>query len=117
MALLQGFDGTVTVDSSAVGKVKKWTADVSFKETEEGPLIGSDGTTEVVTTAKSIKGTLECIIPSGKDTGQTRLLTQGLAMTTVALTLTETNGYTVTLATAKISGIKVDNDGGGSVKL
>ncbi|MBK9944214.1 MAG: hypothetical protein IPP13_21650 [Kouleothrix sp.] len=121
MALLQGFDGSVTITTTGsptvVGKVKKWSGDVSFKETEEGPFIGGDGTTEVVSTSKMIKGKLECVVPLGRDAGQSALMAAALAFGTFNLSLVETNGYTVTVATAKVSGFAFDNDGAGSVKL
>src|SRR5690242_12984642 len=104
MALLQGFEGTVTASGITVAKVKKWTADVKIKEVEEGPFLGSDGTTEVVSVSQMIQGKLECVIPSGKDPGQTAIITQALALGTLALILTETSGYTITVPTAKISG-------------
>src|SRR5215213_2532501 len=115
MALLQGFDGSVTVTiggtPTTLGKVGKWTASISFKEIEEGPFIGSDGTTEIVTTTKTIKGKLDCLIPSSRDAGQTALINQALALGTFQLTLVETAGYTVTIATAKCSGFAFDTDG------
>jgi len=117
MALLQGFEGTVTASGINVAKVKKWSADVKFKTVEEGPFIGSTGETEVVATTKTISGKLECVIPSGKDAGQTALITQAMALGTVALTLTETSGYTVTIATATIEGIAFDTSGDSSAKV
>jgi hypothetical protein len=115
--LLQGFQGTVKASGITVGRVKKWSGDVSIKEQEEGPFIGGDGTTEVVSTSKMIKGKLECIVPSGRDPGQTVIINQALALGTLALELIEENGYTVEVPTAKISGFAFDNDGASSVKL
>ncbi len=121
MALLQGFEGSVTItigmDDTVVGKVRKWSAEVTFKEQEEGPFIGSDGTTEVVSVSKMLKGKLECAIPSGGDAGQTALLTQALALGSFQLDLVEDDGYTINVPTAKVSGLAFDNDGGGTPKL
>src|SRR3978361_461514 len=103
MGLLQGFQGTVTASGTIlVGKVSKWSADVAIKESVEGPFLGGDGTTETVSVTKSIKGKLECVIPEGKDPGQTAIITAALAMGTLSLVLVETGGYTVTVPTAKI---------------
>lgn len=121
MALLQGWDGSVTItisgSPSTMGKVKKWSASVDFAEKTEGPFIGGDGTTEVATISKSLKGKLEAVIPVGRDAGQTALLTHALAMGEFALSLVEEGGYTVSVDTAKISGLMIDNDGADTSKI
>lgn len=122
MALgLQGWDGSVTITISAsptvMGKVSKWSASVDFKEVEEGPFIGGDGSTEVQSVSKMLKGKLECTVPIGRDAGQTALITQALAFGDFELTLVEADGYTIDLPVAKVSSLAFENAGDDTAKV
>ena len=114
---LTGFEGTVTVNGSAIGKVTEWDGSIDFKENEYGPYVGGDGSTDVITSAKTVKGKLECIIPEGGDDGQDLLITSALAFGTVALILDETDGYVLTIPVTKVTGIGWKNDANGTGKF
>lgn len=117
MAMLQGYQGTVTASGINVAKVSKWTASVDIAEVSEGPFVGGDGSAEIETTTKTLKGTIEAVIPVGKDAGQTKLIQQALALSAIAINLTETSGYEVDVPSARVTGFSIDNDGAGVAKL
>lgn len=80
-------------------------------------FIGDNGDTYIITTKRSIKGTLEGNVPSGKDAGQTALISSIMNGGYVQVVLTETNGYTITVPSGLVTSIKKGQDAAETVTI
>ena len=108
--MIEGSDGLIQVGPTnaltQVGVVTSFSVEAGTELTPRGPYI-ADASISKTRTAKTSSGSLSAEIPSGRNVGQTQLLTAHETGTNVQVTLKAgagTNGYTYT-ATVAISGI------------
>jgi len=110
-----GSAGTVTIASVGTTWITKWEVSSDIKTKDLGPFIG-DPNTYTVTTQRSIKGKIEATVPSGKDAGQTLLVSGAINGTYVPIVLVTTGGYVVTIPSGQVTNFNISQDAGDSVK-
>jgi hypothetical protein len=108
--MIEGSDGLIQVGPTnaltTVGVVTSFSVEASTELTPRGPYIG-DATISKTRQPKTSTGSLSAEIPSGRDAGQTQLMTAHESGTSVRVSLkagAALTGYTYT-ATVAISGI------------
>ncbi len=80
-------------------------------------VINDGGNTYTYTTSRSLTGTLEAVVPAGKDAGQTLLLSGAINSGYLDLVLTTTGGYTITVPSGIISNFTMGQDAAETVTL
>lgn len=114
---IRGYDGTITANGTTTGFVNNWEVSLETEEKTVGPFIGDGGLLYTYTTSRKLTGKLEATIPTGKDTGQTLLISGALNSVGINIILTTTNGYTVTIPSGTISGFSMSQDAAETVKV
>jgi hypothetical protein len=114
---IRGYDGTITVNGTSTGFVNNWEVSLETEEKTVGPFIGDGGLLYTYTTSRKLTGKLEATIPTGKDAGQTLLISGALNSVGINIILTTTNGYTVTIPSGTISGFSMSQDAAETVKV
>lgn len=96
---IQGYLGTVTIANSASGVlatwISSWEASLETQEKTVGPFINDGGTEYTYTTSRKLKIKFEATVPSGRDAGQTLLVSGAVSGATLFFDLQTTNGYRV----------------------
>lgn len=80
-------------------------------------VINDGGNTYSYTTSRRLTGTLEAVIPSGKDAGQTALISGAINSGYLDLVLTTTGGYTITVPSGIISNFTMGQDASETVTV
>lgn len=114
---IKGYEGTITAGGTDVAWVSNWEVQLETEEQDIGPFINDGGNTYSYTTSRRLTGTLEAVIPSGKDAGQTALLSGALNSSNMTLVLTTTGGYTITVPSGIISNFTMGQDAEETVTL
>ncbi|HTH22209.1 MAG TPA: hypothetical protein VL854_08330 [Nitrososphaeraceae archaeon] len=114
---IRGYDGSVTIADVATGFVNNWEVSLETEEKSIGPFIGDGGLLYTYTTSRKLTGKLEATIPTGKDAGQTVLISGALNSSIVSIVLATTGGYTVTIPSGTISAFSMSQDASESVKV
>lgn len=114
---IKGYEGTITVNGTTTGFVNNWEVSLETEEKTVGPFIGDGGVLYTYTTSRKLTGTLEATIPSGRDAGQTILLSGAINDGDVNIVLTTTNGYVVTVPSGTISTFTMSQDAAESVTV
>lgn len=118
MALpIRGYEGTITAQGIETGFVNNWEVSLETEEKTTGPFIGDGGVLYTYTTSRKLTGKLEATIPSGKDAGQTLLISGALNSSPINIELTTTGGYTVTIPSGTISTFSMAQDAAESVTV
>lgn len=99
---IKGTEGLITANGFPTGFISTWNAEFDSNEQTTGPFIG-DPNIYTYSTATRLTGSLEGVVPVGKDPGQTAILSGALSRMPVNLELVITGGYTVTIPSANIS--------------
>ena len=84
---IRGYDGSVTIAGVATGFVNNWEVSLETEEKSIGPFIGDGGLLYTYTTSRKLTGKLEATIPTGKDAGQTVLISGALNSSIVSIVL------------------------------
>jgi len=109
-APIKGYEGTVTIGSTGVAWVDNWEVNLEVEEQTVGPFINDGGVQYTYTTSRSLSGSIEATVPSGKDPGQTALISGAMNGSTVAITLVTTNGYTITIPSGVVTTFTMGQD-------
>lgn len=109
---IKGYEGTVTASGTAVAWVNTWEVNLEVEEQTVGPFINDGGVTYSYVTSKSLAGSLEATIPSGKDAGQSTLISGAINGNTISLSLVTTNGYTITIPSGIVTTFTMNQDAG-----
>lgn len=117
MLPIKGYEGTITVGGDAVAWVSNWEVQLETEEQDIGPFINDGGNTYSYTTSRRLTGSLEAVIPSGKDAGQTTMLSGAINGSNLTLILATTGGYTVTVPSGIISNFTMGQDASETVTL
>ena len=109
--MIEGTDGIIQIGPSnaltSVGVVTSFSVELSTELTPRGPYI-NDATISKTRQPKTSTGSLSAEIPSGRNAGQTGLLTAHEGGTNIRLVLragAAATGYTYTCDAAAITGI------------
>lgn len=114
---IKGYEGTITVDGQATGFVNNWEVNLETEEKTVGPFIGDGGVLYTYTTSRKLAGTLEATIPTGRDAGQSILLSGAINSSNINIVLVTTGGYTITVPSGTISTFSMTQDAAESVTL
>lgn len=114
---IRGFDGTISVNSTVVAWLNSWEVSVENENQTIGPFIGDGGIQYTYNTSRMLTGSFDGVTPSGKNAGQTLLVSGGLSSAYVALTLTTTNGYTITVPSGLITSFTIGQEAGGTASF
>lgn len=114
---IRGFEGEVVISDIATGFISNWQLQIDRQEQVEGPFIGDNGTLYPYTTTTKYTGSLSATIPSGKDSGQTALLSGALNGSYISMRLTSTGGYTFTIPSGNMTKVTVKQEAKGTVTL
>lgn len=114
---IKGYEGLITVNSTTTGFVNNWEVTLETEEKTVGPFIGDGGVLYTYTTSRRLAGTLEATIPTGRDAGQSILLSGALNSSNIDIILTTTNGYTITIPSGTISTFSMTQDAAESVTV
>jgi hypothetical protein len=115
---IQGYNGSATVASGAMGNAKAWSLDIS-QETADITDFGSNGWKESATTLNSWSGSITAIFDAS-GTAEGALQTGLTGGSTVALDLQlgdGTGSYDKYSGSANITGQSVTNDVNGIVEV
>lgn len=115
---IRGFDGKVSQGATptAILAILDWEADVDVDIQTIGPFLNDAGKKYKVVGGKDCKGKVKAIVPDGKDTNMTAIITAMTAGTGITLDLlqgvtgTGTGGYDLNVPSALISGVKLGQD-------
>lgn len=112
LTIIRGYDGTVQQGgtNTDLAGIEEWEAELDLEVEVKGPFLNDGGTKYKVRGGKDCKFTAKGIVPSGKDTSQTAMisaLTGGTDLNVVLKQGTGGTGYTVTIPTALLSNIKL----------
>jgi len=102
-----------TADTALVF-IQSWEADMSQDYEEQGPFLNDSGILYRARTAKSLKGSIKGVVPSGKDVSQTAIITAFMAGTDIKMTLVSNAGYSVVITAASYDNIKLGHDAAGT---
>lgn len=114
---IKGYEGSITANGIATGFVNSWEVTLETEEKTVGPFIGDGGVLYTYTTSRKLTGTLEATIPTGKDAGQTLLISGAINSSAITLVLETTNGYTVTIPSGTVSNFSMSQDASESVTV
>lgn len=114
---IKGYEGVITAGGTNVAWVSSWEVQLETEEQDIGPFIGDGGNTYSYTTSRRLTGTLEAVIPTGKDAGQTTLVSGAINGGNVDLVLTTTGGYTITVPSGIISNFTMGQDAAETVTV
>lgn len=114
---IRGYEGTVTIAGITTAFVSDWQVQLDTQEQTEGPFIGDNGNLYTYTTSRKLTGTLNATVPTGKDAGQTAMLSGALNSSLISIVLVTTNGYTVTIPSGTVSKFTLKQEGKGTVTL
>ncbi len=114
---IRGYEGTVTIAGTLTAFVSDWQVQLDTQEQTEGPFIGDNGTLYTYTTSRKLTGSINATVPTGKDAGQTALLSGALNSSLVSIVLVTTGGYTVTVPSGSVSKFTLKQEGKGTVTL
>lgn len=118
MALpIKGYEGSISAGGTDVAWVSTWEVSLETEEADIGPFINDGGNTYTYTTSRSLTGTLEAVVPAGKDAGQTLLLSGAINSGYLDLVLTTTGGYTITVPSGIVSNFTMGQDAAETVTL
>lgn len=112
---IRGYAGSLTISGVTINWAGNWEANLETEEVEIGPFIGDNGTVYTFTTNRRLTGTVEVTVPSGKDSGQTVLLTAAQNGNELPIVLTTTGGYTINIPSGIILNFSMSQDAGESV--
>lgn len=113
---IKGHEGTVKANGVLTGFVSTWEVSLESEEKTVGPFIG-DETIYTYTTSRRLTGSIEAMVPRGRDSGQTTLLSGALSGGTVALELVTTEGYTITVPSGSVSTFTMAQDAAENITL
>lgn len=116
-APIKGYEGTVSVSGTVVAWVNTWEINLEVEEQTVGPFINDGGVLYTYTTSKSLAGSLEATVPSGKDPGQTAIIQSALNGNQVAFSLVSAGGYTVTIPSGVTTTFTLGQDASETVTL
>jgi hypothetical protein len=116
---IRGFAGTITIGASdtPVGWISSWEVSVENDNQTIGPFINDGGAMYTYNTAVSLNGSFDGVVPSGKNAGQTLLVTNATGSTYVKLVLTTTGGYTITVPSGLITSLTLGQDAGETTSI
>jgi len=115
-AVLQGKDGKITQGTADTVLVfmQSWDADMSQDYETQGPFLNDAGNLYRARTSKQLKGSIKGVVPSGKDTSQTAIVTNFMAGTDLKMTLVSTAGYSIVVTAASFDNVKMGHDAKGT---
>lgn len=116
-APIKGYDGTVTIGGIVTAFVSNWKVQLETEESSSGPFIGDNGVLYTFTTSRTLTGSLEASVPTGKDAGQTTLISGALNSSYLSFDLVSVGGYTVSIPSGVITGFSLGQDAGEGVTL
>lgn len=115
---IKGYEGSVVInDSITAAWVKNWEVNLETTEQDIGPFIGDNGQLYTYASSRRLTGKLEATVPSGRDAGQTALISGAVNSTPVHIRLVTTNGYTITITSGIASNFTMGQDAGETIKL
>lgn len=114
---IRGYEGSISAQGVDTGFVNNWEVSLETEEKSVGPFIGDGGLLYTYTTSRKLKGKIEATIPTGKDSGQTVLISGALNSSPINIVLVTTGGYTVTVPSGTISGFSMSQDAAESIKV
>lgn len=115
-AILSGPSGKATQGTAdtALVFIQSWDFDMNQDYETQGPFLNDGGNLYRARTSKSGKGNIKGVVPSGKDTSQTALITAFMAGADIKMTLVSTAGYSIVVTTASYDDIKLGHDAKGT---
>lgn len=117
MQPIKGFDGTVTVAGQDVAWISEWEVNLEVEEQTVGPFIGDNGNKYTFVTSRELSGTFTGTVPSGKDAGQTAIISGALNGNYVSISLVTNTGYTVTVPSGLITTFGLTQTGEESIGI
>lgn len=102
-----------TADTALVF-IESWEGKMSQDYAEVGPFLNDGGNLYRSRTSKKIEGSIKGVVPSGKDTSQTAIITAFMAGTDIKMTLVTTAGYSIVITAASYNDITLGHDAKGT---
>lgn len=109
---MRGYDGKVTQGTADTIMVfiDSWEAKMSQDYAELGPFLNDGGTLYRSRTSKKLEGTIKGIVPSGKDTSQTAIITAFTSGNDIKMSLVSNAGYSIVVTNASYSDVTLGHD-------
>jgi len=115
-AVITGYNGRVTQGTADTALVfmTDWEAKMTQDYAEQGPFLNDGGNLYRSRTAKKLEGTIKGVVPSGKDTSQTAIITALTAGTDIKMSLVTVSGYSIVITNASYNDVTLGQDASGT---
>lgn len=115
-AVISGPNGKVTQGTAdtALVFIQSWEAEMTQEYETQGPFLNDGGNLYRSRTSKSLSGTISGVVPSGKDTSQTAIITALTAGTDLKMSLVSVGGYSILITTASFETVTLGHDSQGT---
>lgn len=113
---IQGPNGKVTQGTAdtALVFIQSWDGTIDQAVDEQGPFLNDSGSLYLSRTSRSLKANMKGIVPSGRDTSQTAVVTALTGGTDIQMQLLSTAGYTIACTTMLVESVKLGHDAKGT---
>jgi hypothetical protein len=111
-----GYEGTVKLNGTTVAWVSNWKIQIQKQQKDLGPFLGDAGAIYTFIASQKITGSVDATIPTGKDAGQTALVSGSINNTPATIELVTTGGYTITIPSGILSNFTMTQDAADTAK-
>lgn len=115
-AVITGYNGRVTQGTADTALVfmTDWEATMTQDYSEQGPFLNDAGNLYRARTSKKLEGTIKGVVPSGKDTSQTAIITALTGGADIKMSLVTVGGYSIVITNASYSDVTLGQDANGT---